>query len=360
MHPGAFIISIKVSRKHQIISIRGADDLNPVQLRADLKRFSVRFYDDGFTRLEDPITGETGVINDSLAWLIKPKKMDLFYLRRDGVFSFKTPGSSLWGIISKDDKVLVPPTFEIGAVLKNDYATLMKRLDKERNVVIRKNTGRVLRELPDYSDISSCHNGYVIVRSVKNNKFGVIDSRGNITIPCMYSDITETSTRLFIATESGTSFILDEKGKKLSPGFKKIRPPSDEIVLVSDGEPWDIDLFDLKSNHLIPTKIKFLDLREHHEGMTIVVSNFMLGNLWKLIDRNGKIVFESPWVDSLEFANEGLVLLNENGRNRNELDCSKDRWGYLDFKGRVFIKPIYTDARKFVSGFAAVSTGSKS
>jgi hypothetical protein len=176
----------------------------------------------------------------------------------------------------------------------------------------------------------------------------------------MYSDITETSTRLFIATESGTSFILDEKGKKLSPGFKKIRPPSDEIVLVSDGEPWDIDLFDLKSNHLIPTKIKFLDLREHHEGMTIVVSNFMLGNLWKLIDRNGKIVFESPWVDSLEFANEGLVLLNENGRNRNELDCSKDRWGYLDFKGRVFIKPIYTDARKFVSGFAAVSTGSKS
>ena len=83
MHPGAFIISIKVSRKHQIISIRGADDLNPVQLRADLKRFSVRFYDDGFTRLEDPITGETGVINDSLAWLIKPKKMDLSYLRRE-------------------------------------------------------------------------------------------------------------------------------------------------------------------------------------------------------------------------------------------------------------------------------------
>jgi hypothetical protein len=32
VHPGAFTISIKVSRKQRMISIRGADDLNPVQL----------------------------------------------------------------------------------------------------------------------------------------------------------------------------------------------------------------------------------------------------------------------------------------------------------------------------------------
>jgi hypothetical protein len=32
VHPGAFVVSIKVSREHRMISIRGADDLNPVRL----------------------------------------------------------------------------------------------------------------------------------------------------------------------------------------------------------------------------------------------------------------------------------------------------------------------------------------
>ena len=60
-------------------------------LRADLKIFSVHSYDtDGFAILRNSRSGESGVIDDSLAWLIKPSRMELVY-SKNAVFSFRKP-----------------------------------------------------------------------------------------------------------------------------------------------------------------------------------------------------------------------------------------------------------------------------
>lgn len=332
-----------------------------VPLRADLKNFSVLSYDtDGFAILRNSRSGESGVIDDSLAWLIKPSRVELVY-SKNAVFSVRKPGSTLWGLISKYGKVLVQPAFEEVAVFNNHRAVVMKKQHEDCQVVIIDDAGCIQRELPEFRHVSQRYNDYCVVRTVKGNRVGVMDSRGNLAIPCVYSDISTTGNGLFAASDSGTSFIVDKTGKRRSPEFKRIWPSSDEIVPVSDGEPWDMNLFDLKSNRLIATKIKLLDFRSHQEEMTIVASNFMFGKLWKLIDKSGKVVFQSPWIDSLEFADEEMVLRKENGQSGyKQCDSSaSDRWGYIDFNGRVLIKPGYTDARKFVGGFAAVSLGSK-
>lgn len=330
-------------------------------LRADLKIFSVHSYDtDGFAILRNSRSGESGVIDDSLAWLIKPSRMELVY-SKNAVFSFRKPGSALWGLISKNGKVLVQPAFEERAVFNNHNAVVMRKQHEDCQVVIIDDTGCIQRELPEFRHVAQRTSDYCVVRSVKGDRVGVMDLRGNLVIPCVYSDISTTGNGLFAVSDSGTSFIVDKTGKRRSPEFKRIWPSSDEIVPVSDGEPWDINFFDLKSNRLLATKIKFLDFWSHQEEMTIVASNFVFGKLWKLIDKSGKVVFQSPWIDSLEFADDGMVLLNENGRNGyKQCDSSaSDRWGYIDFSGRVLIKPSYTDARKFVGGFAAASLGSK-
>lgn len=80
-----------------------------------------------------------------------------------------------------------------------------------------------------------------------------------------------------------------------------------------------------------------------HEGFCLVRS----GREQRFIDKKGNFLKAHPFESALYFS-EGLAPVKIEGK-----------WGYIDSKGKLAIKPRYDDARTFRNGNALVSNTSK-
>lgn len=254
--------------------------------------------------------GETGVV-DSLgklsvalgAYEILPGQ-DL----RRGVLRVKETkdGKSLYGLISVDGKVLMPPC---------------------------------LLDLGNFSE------GYASAKS-RNGKYGFVDLLGVWRVAPEYDGVGDFSDGLayvyvddlilwesFIYPSGGTAFDLDgETHETLYPyTFSEgllacVEDWENLVYLTWDGEvyvqagPWD-------------------DARPFSEGLAAVKGE----TGWRYIDDSGEVAIEGAYRQALSFS-QGLAAVREG-----------DRWGYIDRSGQFAIPALYLDANSFKpEGFAQV------
>ena len=143
----------------------------------------------------------------------------------------------------------------------------------------------------------------------ENNKYGIIDDKGNILVEAKYDkiDIPNPSKSVFIVyfnynNESGEyeSQVINEKNEKLLTNYEKVHP-----LMFKD------------SNSEVPYEKSVLKYEK--------------GNKYGIIDFNGKKITE-PIYDSIEtlLYKEGCLLVEEN-----------NKYGIINIKGKVVIKPEY-------------------
>jgi len=273
----------------------------------------------------------------------------------------------------------------------------------------------------NYKLIGKFNNGLAVVQNnyVYGEKYGYINSNGNVVIPCQYeyaSDFNEGYAIIQKNTVYSKKWgVIDTQGKEYlwDETFDSIiGPVSNGKVLVQKYERWTfVDIYGKKASDFryfninsfsdglaliknsgkagyIDTATKqvipfnYIDGKNFNEGLAPVKTNLT----WNYIDKNNNIVIKGTYyVDATEFsegvaaiAKEELLgkryaLINkkgeflsnfvfeEVGKNIEGLIPVKQYsvWGFADCTGNIIVKPKYTSVSNFSGGYATVCLNGK-
>jgi hypothetical protein len=256
------------------------------------------------------VKGETGIVDSSGEQSLALGTYEILPSQdlSRGVDRVKTTkdGKTLYGLVSVDGTVLMPPSL---------------------------------------LDLGSFSEGYAMAKS-RNGSYGFIDLLGVWRIAPEYDGVGDFSDGLayvyfddyipwesFIYPSGETAFDLDgEVHQTLFPytfkdGLLACTEDWDNLVYLSwDGEvyvqagPWD-------------------DVKPFSEGFAAVKDD----KGWQFIDDSGLVAFDGVYGYASSFS-QGLAAVRQG-----------DRWGFIDRTGRLVIPPSYLDAHSFMpQGFAQV------
>lgn len=196
----------------------------------------------------------------------------------------------------------------------------------------------------------------LLLRMGENNLYGYQDTSGNWLIKPQFLIVGEFSDGLApVLANDSLQYVIDKKGKKI---FKS---PYDFIVLhhelsgeitlngFRDGmipvinENQKIGFMDDKFKLKIP--YRYDEIAYFSEGVAPVAihDDANLENDWGLIDKNGRWIVKTSMNEIWGCSNNRCLF------ERNELI------GYMDRKGKIIIKEIYTDGFRFNEGLTFVT-----
>ena len=172
----------------------------------------------------------------------------------------------------------------------------------------------------------------------ESGRYGCIDTRGTLVIPCVYDDPLCFSDG--IGTISGDdedegSYLIDKTGRKIcSLGFECSMVTFKEGV----GSIEEYGFID-KTGRLVIEDQWSPDFLGFSEGLAPTQDGY--------IDHSGRVVIHADWDDWKEFR-EGLAVVEDNGK-----------YGYIDRNGRMVIPCIWEFAGSFSDGLAEVELAGK-
>lgn len=198
---------------------------------------------------------------------------------------------------------------------------------------------------PQFDDAEHFSNGLAPVKI--NNKWGFINETGEIVIEPKFNSIGWVSDGMIPIRIDEKMGVINKVGKfviepqyqyigKFSEGVAPTRIEKSEYL-----EKWIY--IDKQGNKAIPKE--FYDAGSFVNGRAFVKVGF---DEWALIDRNGKEITKQHFnsFDSDNMFSEGLVAVKV-----------KDKYGYIDGNGELVIKPRFDTARNFSEELAAVYDG---
>lgn len=147
--------------------------------------------------------------------------------------------------------------------------------------------------------------------------------------------------------ENGKWYIIDNKGKKLTPAYEEIvlapggRYINDGMIVVKSGD----GKYELLDSSL-KSKASFNCEKADIYSADSLIAVKMNGK-WGYIDTNGKVVIKAQYDEARSFSN-GLGAV-----------CTEGKWGYINTKNELVINNDFLDAGYIGSdGSALVCTGS--
>lgn len=243
----------------------------------------------------------------------------------------------------------------------------------------RRNGQTVIEAIYDFAQRFS--EGLAVV--VLNNKYGFIDVQGHVKIPFMYDNAYSFKEGLAVVENcDGDLGFINLSGKEVIPAkYCRANSFNEGLALVgifSINDNIDYTFINKRGNIVIDCS-KYDEVCDFKEGLAAVERN----NLWGFINQNGKevipckynnvddfyeglaVVTNNDWVDAF-IDRTGKIVLPFRQRHTWHFsdglapDCydqENEKYGYIDEKGLQIIPYIYSDAREFHEGLAAVDNG---
>ena len=203
-----------------------------------------------------------------------------------------------WGYIDTKFNKVIPCIYKHISEFKKGIACVYKELFKREYI---NGTGASVFSLYGSIIDDVIHIGYS--RFIQNEKYGIINSKGEIIIPCIYDDLKNSTTELFCARK---------------------------------GHKWGIVDF-MKGIEALPCEYE--DIRGVSEGIIFVKQR----NLWHAISINNDKIFSISCDDIKSYA-EGFARIKRNGK-----------WGFIDKAGNEIIECKYQKAYDFHNGYARIT-----
>jgi hypothetical protein len=272
-------------------------------------------------------------------------------------------GNKNYTIVYKFNPFLFIYELKITSLAKNKIKTLKigfsDTFDLENKFLIEtKNYNRVFYDFQGNFLFQTSYNpqyfseGLAVISNPKG-KYGFIDKKGSLIIPCKYFDARSFSEGLAAVRESN-------KTESFPSG-------------VISAENWSF--INLKGK--VQFSIKCTEIKSFKNGMAAVNIN----NKWGYIDRAGKLVIKPLYKNADNFSenlawvslkNDRYGFINKHGEwiipahysseKRAAFseglaamkDDKKEKWGYIDKTGKFVLPPIYERACDFKFGYANV------
>ncbi len=227
-----------------------------------------------------------------------------------GARRFRVMDSGKLGYIDETGKIQVPLIYESGFHFSDGLAAV-RIAHREWGFVDPSGT---LVIPADFDYVRDFHDGYAVVE--QNDKWGIINKRGEFTVKPTYERIGKMR-------EGAASFTIAKKSGLMAANGTILVPP--------------------KYDHLSPPK----------DGWCIVKSK----DRYLFIDTKGKVVFDPIKIGNIAWEfNEGVTPIRVQVRKARGKRKASYRWGYIDKKGKMIIKPKYVRAHRFSEGLASVET----
>jgi hypothetical protein len=220
----------------------------------------------------------------------------------------------------------------------------------------------------------------VVTKEIDGNKWGFIDSKGNLILPAIYEHAEDFQDNgLAIVGLMNKSGIINERGYFIvKPKYDTINQFSEGRAIVNDYQGFKV--ID-ESGKEITEKAYSIIVGEYKEGRVQAVETDVHGKyLYGYLNRRGKVVIPIAFESASEFTN-GKAIVKPKGGSFQLIDLtgtllhsypfdfvgnygqgmltykkSKDgKLGYIDEHGRTVIEPQFSNAEPFVDGRAIVS-----
>jgi hypothetical protein len=240
---------------------------------------------------------------------------------------YEDPYNPKYGYINKEGEVVIPYEYDMAEDFCEGFAVVgIGGISDMKYTFISKNNEKLF-DMGKYSSIQDFSEGMARVSISEEStdswfpvlKYGFINTKGEIVIPCEYSDAESFSQGLAaVELTEGDHPVwgyIDIEGKSvIQPVFYKASPFSEDIAFVNRKE-----------------KRKDDD--------------------WVAIDKSGNVLFSFPnGVEPKGVYHDGLAKVLERDKSAK---CEK-MYGYMDKEGKIAIPLKFEDADDFENGIAHV------
>lgn len=188
---------------------------------------------------------------------------------------------------------------------------------------------------------------------------GYLNSKGEEVIPCIYETIDydllqEAGIKgLYFAKKNGKIGIVNEKGSLITPFLYSLIYFFEYGAAFAHRSGGGFGYLDSTGKEIIPCiydDIAHAELIYDHDIEYDFVNDFMLvsrNNLWGYVDRNGTEVILPTFEEAMNFS-ENMAAVKQDGK-----------WGYINQQGEFVIAPIFEEAMEFSNTMAAVKKDGK-
>lgn len=239
-------------------------------------------------------------------------------------------------------------------------------------------------------------------RIKSGDKWGFVNSKGNIVIQPVFDYVQNFSENLAVAKKNGKYGYINLNGDfSVPPKYDWAVPFSEGKGLIEVNDKWGF----ININGNIVIEAKFTKAHPFEQGY----SKVMLQNKWFFIDKTGKIAHSRKYDKIGELHNKKTIFSSQNHKNSSiktqtgildlehntvinisdinvsfeglpkinnglirfwEQDCNilcslgmsdpkrRKKWGFIDLKGNQVIPPKFIFANSFSECFASVQSGS--
>ena len=311
-----------------------------------------------------------------------------------------------WGLIDSYGSMIIPFEYRFLSGVKKQNIIAKNNYNKWGVINVRRST--VVPFEYDFIDYAKNSNDSLFLLLKNNNKFGVMDSLGQLLTMCIYDEIFPFSNEFAKVSVNKLYGYIDNSGKiVIEPEYSQARNFKEELAAVkiktkwgfidkkgnvvinpefsscgdfSEGLAWaklkkKYGYIDVNGNFSIPAEYNFV--WNFCDGRAVVQMSNKFGVIDKqnqfiikprkktfTIDKNEKIIVcsgrRSTTFYDLDGQKKGKVLGISQGFSEGLCMIKrKGKYGYCDSKGDILIKPAYKIVKKFSNGIAAVSNRSK-
>ncbi len=275
-----------------------------------------------------------------------------------------------WGYLDTIGQIRVPTEYDFARDFKNEIGIV--EFDNKWGVV-NADAKVLVPCVYDEVDFLDKTDDQILQISLHRQKYGLIDTLGQVTVNLMYDQIGNYSEGRLAVKRGNKWGFVDEAGEEIiACQFNKIKNFSDGIAIVRKGTKWGaIDkrgnvLVDFKYNHLGNFKNGLSCFNGSYGkgylneiGDTIIIPQFQRANDFEngvarvaqdgkygLINTQGEYILRPKYGDIKAFNEHGLAVVRY-GKNNI-------RYGIINRQGKLISDKDYQEIRDFVEGYAIV------
>ena len=296
--------------------------------------------------------GKYGLIDVKGKELIPIQYADIKTLKADDTTNYLVQNDEgKYGIISNSNQVVLEPNYdEIKDVYTSNYYVVQQG---EAEKLIRKDGTDVLTTgFDEVTGILKNEENGVIFK--QNEKYGIMNMSGEVTLNPTYDDLREAKTGIFIAAQDGKYGIIDLTGaEKLGFTYQSLNYYEKADLYVGEDENFNNSIingnFEVKQTGIlidVDEEEGYFELRQDDANKyydfsfnekkesdifktrTLFVSK--KDGKYGFVDKDGNVVVDYIYDDATSQNNFGYAAVKKDGK-----------WGSIDDRGTVIQEPTY-------------------
>ena len=296
--------------------------------------------------------GKYGLVDVKGKELIPIQYADIKTLKADDTTNYLVQNDEgKYGIVSNSNQVVLEPNYdEIKDVYTSNYYVVQQG---EAEKLIRKDGTDVLTTgFDEITGILKNEENGVIFK--QNEKYGIMNMSGEVTLNPTYDDLKEAKTGIFIAKQGGKYGIIDLTGaEKLGFTYQSLNYYEKADLYVGEDENFNNSIingnFEVKQTGIlidVDEEEGYFELRQDDANKyydfsfnekkesdifktrTLFVSK--KDGKYGFVDKDGNVVVDYIYDDATSQNNFGYAAVKKDGK-----------WGSIDDKGTVIQEPAY-------------------